>query len=161
MVRFLFSPNDFKAPKLLANMDVYYYDCTQRGTLVSGVAHDCTRGPNWLNNPCVSRWKILGEPWIECRVVAANGCPLEKWRGIVKYTIPGIREESYIRELVWKSPFSNSLSMMGPSIPRGGWVEWADEKHDHEYGIRCKIGNGKFLLPPLAGSYIKRHYEFV
>ena len=161
MVRFLFSPNDFKAPKLLANMDVYYYDCTQRGMLIGGAAHNCTRGPNWLNIPCASRWKILGERWIKCRVVAANGCPLETWRGIVKYAIPGIRDESYRRELVWKSPFSNSLSMIGPCIPRGGRVEWVDEKFDREYGIRCKIGNGSFSLPPLADRYIKHHYEFV
>ena len=82
MVRFLFSPNDFKAPLLLANMDVYYYDCMLCGTLKGTVVHNCTRGFDWLVFPCRGCWKVLGKQWIECYVVAANGSPLEKWRGI-------------------------------------------------------------------------------
>ena len=154
-------PDDFKAPKLLANMDMYYYDCILRGIPEGDAVHNCTRGADWLNIPCDGRWKILGERWIECHVVTANGCPLEMWRGITKYTIPGIRDESYHRELVWKSPFSNSLGRIGPCVPRGGWVEWADEKYDHEYGVRCKIGDGSFSLPFWADHYIKHYFEFV
>ena len=94
-------------------------------------------------------------------MVAANGCPLEKWRGITKYTIPGLRDESYHRELVWRSPFSNSSGEAGPCIPRGGRVEWVDEEYDREYGVRCKVGDGKFSLPCLADQYIKHYFEFV
>ena len=157
MVRFLFSPNDFKAPELLANMDVYYHGCTLRGALKGGVAHNCMIEPEWSAIPCAGCWKILGEQWIECYVVAANGSPLEKWRGITKYAIPGIRDKSYCRELVWKSPFSNSLGRIGPLVPRGRWVEWS--KYEDEFGIWCKIENGGIRFCPGVESRIRKVFE--
>ena len=160
MVQFLFSPDDFKAPGLLASLDVYYHDCEWRGTLEGGVAHNCMIEKDWSVVPCAGRWKILGEWWIECYIVAANGSPVEKWQGIKKYAIPGIREESYQQELVWRSPFSNSSSRISPHIPSGGWVEWVDKQYDTEFGIHCKIENGAIQFCSDVETQIQNVFEY-
>ena len=159
MVRFLFAPDDFESPGLLANLDVYYHNCTQRGLLIGSEIHNCTRGLNWLDIPCVSCWKFLGKCWMECQVVSANSRPLEKWQRIKRYKVFNYGKESSHWELVWKSPFSNSLCKMGPFPPKGGWVEWVDTKYDQEYGICCKMGDGFFLLPVWADHAIRQYFE--
>jgi hypothetical protein len=119
---FQFSPNDFKAPPLLKNLEVIYGWCGMRGEPdANGKRHKCMRGDPW--SKCDYRCEEVGEVWREIYVCSAGGQVIEKWRELEIFQFFG-REGVLEYELLWRSPFSNSFAKDRPELPMGGYFSF-------------------------------------
>ena len=123
--------------------------CIRTGEKDGGGYHSCVKDSQLL--PCRARWEILGELWSERFVVSAAGMPLEKWQKIEKFEIPGVRLGSVQWELVWKSPFSNSLSRTYPRAPKHGRIKSRVFKERKPGAVWCVVDS--------EGIRFARHYE--
>ena len=122
-----------------------------------GGSHSCVEGLRLL--PCRDRWEILGELWSERLVVSAAGVPLEKWRKIERFEVPGVRSSSIQWELVWKSPFSNSLSQTHPQAPKHGRIKAHVSKERRLGAVWCVMDRDGIRFPEHYECKIWNYFE--
>ena len=113
----------------------------------------------WAWEPCRNRWALLGEEWTEWYVVSAIGKPLEKWRRVEYFEIIGVREGRVDWTLVWRSPFSNKLSVVRPEPPNKGFLKSSRPDDDREVNIRCKIYHGQISFGPGVEGRMMKYFE--
>jgi len=116
-VRFLLDPGDPHYPRLREDLHIFYCWCPRQGTYSQGDTspHDCSR-----LHYCADRREEVGTFWREYFIFNAAGIPIEKWR-LVTATRAFEQCEGKWWELLWRSPFSNSISESTPEVPWGGW----------------------------------------
>ena len=156
-VGFLFRPDDFRPSELIDSLKVFYYMCIRTGKQDGGGSHSCVEGSQFL--PCGTRWGVLGKLWSERFVVSAAGMPLEKWRKIEKFEIPGVRPGSVQWELVWKSPFSNSLSQTHPRAPKHGGIKSRVSQERKPGAVRCVVDGEGIRFARNYESKIRDYFE--
>ena len=97
---------------------------------------------------CEARSEFLGEKWREFYVLSAGGQAIKKWREIVKlrrWNSPWRKQY----ELLWRSPFSNSLALDLPTLPMGGGTKFQDANSDYEVLVMSvrTSWNGDWVFP--------------
>ena len=138
-------------------MEIFYFTCPRTGKREGGEFHSCVEGSRWLS--CEDRWQILGERWSERYVVSAAGMPLEKWRRIDRFEIPDVRPASVQWELVWKSPFSNSLSRFYPKAPKHGGIKGGVSENKKPGAVQCAVDSDGIWFTKDCERKIQNYFD--